>query len=441
MDGHDADQQTRDLVLSWAISHELHPQAREWMWLNQARSASRTLPNRYRAPLWGEAQSALQVNDTQRIDNLLQARGKALPIYNRYDIAHTLEHWPQAQSIAFQGLNDNEVDEELYDRYRQHAPRHLNFLQWRTTQANYGGLDSREQRVDAHLVASRRLHLDLGWEGFEQSSNDATLAPPPRERLTRVGLQWLGTHGDTTVTIFQRHELSGNTGWRATQAWAWDQRLSFGGLVEYRGAATDSLPLRVGGHQDSLSLSLNYAPGRREYVAATQRFSRYYTQFDDALGSSRSLDAEMGYRIRLEYPDWRTRLFATRQSFSYNGSVGTRSLAALAQNAQSAIASGAIDAVRYFLPQGSTTVGACLGMGENLAGQNMQETYTRAWRPFYDVCTSHNSANGAGYSGYIGLAGSLDGEDHLMLRLEQSSGGTGAGALSRMLAARYRHYF
>lgn len=433
------DQQTRDLILAWAISHEQHPEARAWMWFNQVRNQS--VQGSYRAPLWGEAQAALQVNDTQRMDQLLLTQGQALPIYNRYDIAHALEHWPQAQDIAFHGMNDNEVDEELYDRYRQHVPRHLNHVQWRTTQGRYGVLDSREQRIDAHLVVTRRLHLDLGWEGFVQSSHDATLNVPPRERLSRVGVQWLGTYGDTSLSLFHRDELSGRTGWRATQAWTWDRRLGLNGMAEYRGAATDSLPLRMYGYQNSVSVGVNYTLSRREYLAATQRLSRYYTQMDDALGRSHTLDVEAGYRWRLEYPDWRTRLYATTQSFSYDGNVSSRTRASLAPSVQAAMANGSLDAVRYFLPQGSTTVGACLGMGENLAGQNMQETYTRAWRPYYDVCANHNNMNGAGYSGYIGMAGSVDGEDHLALRIEQSSGGTGAGALSRALSARYRHYF
>lgn len=435
------DQQTRDLILGWAISHEQHPQAREWMWFNQVRSQS--VQGSYRAPLWGEAQAALQVNDTQLMDKLLLTQGQALPIYNRYDIAHALEHWPQAQDIAFHGMNDNEVDEELYDRYRQHVPRHVNHVQWRTTQGRYGALDSREQRIDAHLVVTRRLHLDLGWEGFSQSSHDATLNAPPRERLSRVGVQWLGTYGDTSLSLFHRDELTGRTGWRAAQTWTWDRRLNLNGMAEYRGAATDSLPLRIYGYQNSVSVGANYALSRREYLAATQRLSRYYTQRDDALGRSRTLDVEAGYRWRLEYPDWRTRLYATSQSFSYDGNVSSRTRASLAPSVQMAMAmaNGSLDAVRYFLPQGSTTVGACLGMGENLAGQNMQETYTRAWRPYYDVCANHNNMNGTGYSGYIGMAGSVDGEDHLALRIEQSSGGTGTGALSRALSARYRHYF
>jgi hypothetical protein len=105
------------------------------------------------------------------------------------------------------------------------------------------------------------------------------------------------------------------------------------------------------------------------------------------------------------------------------------------------ISTGNLEAVKYFLPQGSTSLGACLGMGENLAGQNIQDIYTRALRPFFDVCTTNNSLNGAGYSGTLGLAGAITGEDHFSIRMEQSSGSSGSGALSKILALRYRHYF
>lgn len=433
-----SDQQTRDLILGWAIGREQHPNARAWLWLNAARKTGAVGGH---PPLWGEAQTALQLNETPRMDRLLREEREGLPIYNRYDTAYALEHWPLALDIAFRGMAASDVDEELHDRYRQHVPRHAGYLQLGAASDRYGELDSRARQVELRLAVDRRLHLNFAWSQRAQSSDDAYLATPPRERLASVEAHWLGSRGDTTVALFRRSELAGNSGWRLGQNWAWSSHLNLAGALERRAEATESLPLRVGGSQDSLRLGFNYTIGKREYVAASQRLSRYHTQSGDYLGSGRSFDVEAGYRIRVEYPDWRARIFATTQHYSYDGAVGAQSLARLAPEVRNAIGGGSVDAVRYFLPEASTTVGACIGMGENLAGQNLQETYTRAWRHFYDVCPTHNSLNGSGYSGIVGLAGSLSGEDHLSLRLEQTKGGTGAGALSRMLAARYRHYF
>lgn len=428
-------QQTKDLILGWAVSKEQFLNARTWMWLNYARRA------KDRAPLWGDSQTALQLGDTETMDRLLNRQGDGLPIYNRYDTAHALDHWPLALDIAFRGLENNDVDEALYDRYRSHAPQHANYIQVRTSSDTYGSLDSREQQIELKLVADRRLHLRFGVSQLSQSTNDPALAAPDRQRLASVEARWLGHRGDTTFSLFHRNELAGQSGWQLGQIWAWSARLNLNGSIAHHAEATDSLPLRVGGAEDHLRMGLNYAIGKREYFAISPRLTRYYTQYGDYLGSGRILDVEAGYRIRTEYPDWRLRAFATHQSFTRDGAVGAQALASLAPDVRSAIANGSLDALKYFIPDGSTTWGVCFGMGENLAGQNLQDVYSRAWRHFYDVCPNHNTLNGGGYTGTLGLAGSLSGEDHLSLRMEQSSGGSSSGSLARSLSARYKHYF
>jgi hypothetical protein len=124
-----------------------------------------------------------------------------------------------------------------------------------------------------------------------------------------------------------------------------------------------------------------------------------------------------------------------------NGSVSATTLARLPSSVQQDVAEGGTIATQYFLPDGSTDVGVCVGSGENVAGSNLQEVYTRAWRHFFEACEQHNSVNGAGYIGYIGIAGSVIGPDHLSLRLDIARGGTGTGNFLRTLALRYRYYF
>jgi polysaccharide biosynthesis protein PelB len=431
--------QTRDLILGWAISKEQFQNARSWMWLNYARQAGKEPV----APLWGESQTALQLNDTATMDRLLLQQADRLPVYNRYDTAYALEHWPQALDIAYQGMQNNEVDEPLHDRYRQHAPLHAHYVQMRATNETYGVLNVDSQQMEARLVLEPKWHLMLGWAQNIQSSSDAATAPfvPGGEQLSSVGLRWLGGSGETSASVFQRNEMAGNFGLKLAQIWRWSQRLVLDGSAGLRADSTDSLPLRVGGYEDYLRLGFNYAISKREYLRYGTRLARFSTQFGDSLGSGQSHNLELGYRIRTEYPDFRVRVYAEQYNYTYDGSVGAQALSRLSPEILGQINAGNLEAVKYFLPQGTTTLGACLGMGENLAGQNIQDIYTRALRPFFDVCTTDNSLNGAGYSGMIGLAGALTGEDHLSIRLEQSSGGTGSGALSRILALRYRHYF
>jgi tetratricopeptide (TPR) repeat protein len=480
-----SDRETRTLILSWAVSAGQFENARAWMWLRYARSAaarvaaqqefdpagaaaraagageaamqtagtsdaamqtsSDGVPDpRGEPPLWGQAQTALQLNDTQGMDRMLTRRASGLPIYNRYDIAYALEHWQQALDIAFRGMEKNPVDEDLHDRFRQHAPLHTSYVQAMFTRDAYGDLDSRSQQVEAGWWMFRKLLVRVGYTRVVQSSANEDIGPliPSTDRLGSLRLRWIRNNDATTsLDLFRRSEAAALNGWRLAQTLRVDHRISLDGAIEQRGSTTESIPLRVAGYANNLRAGLTWTIGKREYLRVGAGLDRYYTQFNDYLGRARRFDLDAGYRIRTEYPDWKVRVFIARQLVTRDGSVGADTVARLPQSIRDQVASGDLEATRYFLPDGSTTLGVCFGAGENLAGANLQETYTRAWRPFYEACKQDNSLNGSGYIATLGMAGSLIGPDHLSLRFDISRGGSGAGALARTLALRYRYYF
>jgi hypothetical protein len=74
-------------------------------------------------------------------------------------------------------------------------------------------------------------------------------------------------------------------------------------------------------------------------------------------------------------------------------------------------------------------------------GQNLQTTYTRAWRPFFDACITHNSVVGSGYTGVLGVAGSLMGEDHLLIQMENRNQSAPGSVSTQSLILKYRHYY
>jgi hypothetical protein len=430
-----ATEQAAVLVLGWAIVKEQFSNARAWMWSRYARQ-SQLAP-----PLWGDSQTALQLHETQTLDRLLTHHGEALPIYNRYDTAHELGHVQQAVDIAFKGMLQQD-DEPLYDRYRQHVPGQTNYVQLSWGVEHQGGLNSHGLRFETRLVINPKLHLILSGSGQQQAGLDPVLQAltPDTDRLASVQARWLGERGETALTIARRDELNGLTSFRLQQSVQLGGRLNLEGGVDVRTESTVSLPMQVAGYENSLYGAANYTLGKREYFRISPRYSRYYTQFGDALGSGKMLDMEFGYRIRTEYPDWRLRTFLTRQLFSRSSPMSNASLAQL-PGLQDAVRNETIDLLTYFIPDSSSTWGACWGMGENLAGQNLQTTYTRAWRPFFDLCLNHNTLNGNGLNRILGLAGSVTGEDHLLLQLQNSDGTQPGGSPTNTLAVRYRRYF
>lgn len=438
------DSQTTALVLGWAITREQFANARAWMWLRYARQ-SQTAP-----PLWGDSQVALQLGETQTMDRLLTRNSQGLPIYNRYDTAYALGHVQQALDIGFKGMTQQDGDEPLHDRFRQHAPLHANYIQVKAVSDDLGSLEQQNVRLgsvvsqglqwEARLVPHPKLHVILGWSRMGQSSDDTkpstttnatrTEAAPESDHLKSVEVRWLGERGERRLTLFRRNEWQSYTGLRLSQTLQWGSRISLEAGLDYRADSTLSLPLQLAGYEHGLHASLNYTLGKREYLRIAPRVTRYYTQDGDYLGSGRILDLEAGYRIRTEYPDWRVRTFATHQRASHAERVEARFKDVVLT-----------DAAAFYLPGESATFGACVSMGENLAGQNLQTVYSRAWRPFVDFCLSHNTAGSEGYTGILGMAGSLTGEDHLSVQLQNSEGYVSGGGMTRSLAIRYRHYY
>ncbi len=435
-------EQTAILVLGWAIVAEQFSNARAWMWRRYARQ-SQTAP-----PLWADSQTALQLHETQTMDHLLSRRGEALPIYNRYDTAYALGHFQQATDLAFLGMTPQD-DEPLYDRYRQHVPSQANYVQLGWDLQHQGSLNSHALQFETRLMFNPKLELLLTGTQSQQSGSDLDpvlqAISPSTDRLTGVQINWHGSRGTTSLSITKRDELNGLTGVQLQQTYQWGGRMSLVAGLDWQTESNVSLPMQVAGYENSLHASMTYTLGKREYMRIAPRTSRYYSQFGDDMGSGNFLDMEFGYRLRTEYPDWRLRGYLTRQLFSVGNGLSSESFTRLPLAAQTAVrdavANNSIDRVNYFVPESSTSWGGCWGMGENLAGQNLQTTYTRAWRPFFDLCANHNTISGSGASGRVGLAGSITGEDHVFIELRSSDDAQTGNSSTNALAVRYRRYF
>ena len=435
-------EQTAILVLGWAIVSEQFSNARAWMWRRYAQH-SQAAP-----PLWADSQTALQLQETQTMDRLLSRRGEAMPIYNRYDTAFALGHFQQATDLAFLGMMQQD-DEPLYDRYRQHVPSQANYVQLGWESQHQGGLNSHALQFETRLMIHPKLELLLSGNRSQQAGSDfdpvLQAIAPSTDRLMGVQINWHGSRGTTSLAVSRRDELNGLTSMRLQQSYQWGGRLSLEAGVDLKAESNVSLPMQVAGYENSLHASMTYTLGKREYLRIAPRSSRYYSQFGDDLGSGNILDMEFGFRLRTEYPDWRLRGYLTRQLFSVGSGLSTDSFVQLPLAAQTAVlnafANNSIDRVNYFVPESSTSWGGCWGMGENLAGQNQQTTYTRAWRPFFDLCANHNTVSGTGASGSVGLAGSITGEDHVFIELRGSDNTQSGNLSTNALAVRYRRYF
>lgn len=434
-------EQAHHLVLGWAVSTGQFHNARNWMWLQQARQGGGGAS----PPVWAESQVALQLGDKPSMRQLLEQHAPSMPVHNRYDTAYTLGDTAQALRIAFDTLQRDGDDQDMHDRYRQHAPLAAGYVQYLARNESSGDLlQSQSRALEARVPLVPQLQLLLGWSHAGQSTGDTTLGTllPANDRLGSVGLQWQYPAGSTQLQVFERDELATQVGANLEQVWQFNQRLVFSAGAGYRSDAAESIALRAAGNQDYLQLAFSYAMDKRTSVRLQTRWAQYQTQRGDALGEGQGADLEAGLRLRLDYPDVRVRLYVSDQVYHTTGNA-TALAAQLPAALGASLNAAGMDPARYFMPESSTTWGGCVDFGENLSGQNIQHTYTRAVRPFAELCALDHSRSGNGYSAAIGVAGSVLGPDHLSLRLEQNEGGMGSvgGALTRTWILRYRTYF
>jgi predicted Zn-dependent protease len=430
-------EQIDNLMLGWTALKEQPALARSWLlrsYLRQSREV----------PAVTDAMVALQQGDVTRMDALLN-RGKRsrLPPEMRYELAQALGQTPQALQTAQQGMEQSSSAEVMHERLRQQAPPNANYLQLRAFNEGLNVLERKGLQFEGRWVANPGLHVLAGGSRVGQSSSDpnfSTLAPGS-DQLDLLEFRMFGVNHESRITLQQRGALERSQGMRLYRKGHLLARLNYEIGLDYRNESILSLPLRVAGYENSLYASFNYSLDKRNYLRIAPHMSRYYTQYHDELGSGRILELEAGHRLQTEFPAWRARVYALGQDFSANGSISAENLTRLPAYLQTGIGNGTISAADYFVPQSNTTVGGCVSMGDTAAGSGQRGGYRRAWRPFMDLCLRHNTVAGGGYTGLLGVAGSLIGADELAMQWQSSEGAVPGSATTHSLSIRYRHYF
>ncbi len=432
-----ADRQAGDeLVLAWTLAREQPESARRWAWERYLR-LGRPLP----APTAN--QIALMRNDRVAVEALLDTPDRPLPSASRVESALMTGRSSLALSTAFLDMAREDEDEILHDRFRQNAVGQAHYVETRVFSDDFDLVKRQGVEFGARLTLNARLQLLLGWTQIRQSTSDTDLGSllSDSDRLNNAELRWKTLQQETRLALTHRAAMADVQGLRLQHYGRWTPRLSYEFEAVSKGEALNSLPLRTAGYADSLSAGATYGLDRALYLRASGRQSRFYTQYDDYLSRGLATHLEAGYRLRSEYPDWRLRLYWQNQSYTRDGSLSAATLSRLSTGLQDAITAGTLDPVGYFIPQDSATLGACLSGGDNLGGQSLQNGYSRAWRPYADVCLLNNSVVGTGYESALGLAGAVIGADQLALQWRASAGNIPGGSSTRTISLRYRLYF
>ena len=403
----DNDATVKELALGWALNNDAQELARAWLLTRYADNLAR--------PLWGQLAVALAGADHDTLARLLDDIPDWLPMYDRVEAALRVGRPALAQTLAFEQLDHLQHDEELHLRFTNMATLDPARVAAALTSVRQAPLSIVQTRAEASADLSPRLKLGLTLTVNRQSSLDqsALINVPQTDASVAAFVRYRDERGTLTLTAAQRSAVREIYALRLDYELAIAPRLRLAGSAGVGQTAVELAILRVGGVKSTFDNTLTWAISSREYLRAGLAWNRYFSQSGADLGRGTLYNLEAGHRVRIEYPDFNLRAFLTRANFSANLTDD----ALLAGLRPAALNTGS----DTYLSSSYTQWGLAAGWG-----QSLQQRYTRALRPFFDVSLFHNSLTGSGRGVRMGLAGSLAGSDHAVVYFSQFTGTPGA---------------
>ncbi|GAC1324241.1 MAG: hypothetical protein NVSMB28_18220 [Collimonas sp.] len=410
-----------DVALAWAMSNESNDQASIWLAQRYARQLER--------PAYAEVAIALANDDLAALDKLLADNPDRIPLLSRIEANARLERNSEARRLEFAGIDGNPDNDELQARLRATALQIASYVEPRASEFRQSPLRYTETGITMKQQLDDRLSLMVQALQRNQHSDNATqlINIPRHDQLLTLGLDWKS--GDTDVLAEAGSRNAVKSLLTARIKAAWDQRtsVSWNAALGYNQEATESAILRVGGAKDNAVLGANWRISSHDFLQAQGEAARYYAQDRTYVGSGTVFQVDVGHHFRLEYPDFTLRAVFTRADYHGNGDGGSL---------LGRLSPGGMGPFAGILPSNFTQSGLVFGFGGNL-----QDSYSRAWRPFLEAGMLHDTIAGWALSGRVGMAGSVLGNDQGILYYahERSAGSGDAGASE--IGMRYRWYY
>jgi tetratricopeptide (TPR) repeat protein len=399
-----------------------------WAMLNDAQERATYLAQSLNTiEPWLKLNRAMHYDDRNKQLDILYSYMSQLPIRDRVTAAENTGNIALAQTLAFEGMENNRYDHQLYQQNLNLVEQYVDTFTLETGYQTRTGLNR------SYIKGKNRFYLLDGWRlltDFEvnQESNTgrfSNLNTPENSGAFHMGLQ--------------KNFLSGYVNFQAGVISSLEDYFSASAMLHYQltknlivettvatgKQAQETLLLLHGGKKDLVSAQLNW-----QYVPSSQlslylEYDRFFSQDDYVVGDGFGGRVDWRKQIRYGYPDmaW---------GFSYM----------FGQYEEEPFTKGVIEQIRpntgfRVLPENFHNV--CSNFSYGMANK---EQYTRVWRPFGEFSPCYNVTTQEAnlfFSG--GIGGSLYDKDHLFIgvKYDQAAGGTQETNLELFL--RYKVFY
>jgi hypothetical protein len=407
----------REAALGWLQSHDAYDAESLWLLRQYIDSATR--------PAYAEVTVALAEHDRATLNRLLDTEADWIPRQNRLDAEASTGRFGEVQTHAYEqqfALPDDEIVNQIL---REQLLRNAQAIAPRFRAINQGGLSYTETGIGAGLWMSPTQSLALDYAERNQHG-DASLPDVPRhDRQLSLAWRHVGLDDTERVSLGRRNALDDFTTFRLAGTLFEQQSLSFNYALGLNQMATETSQLIVGGVKDVASVGLNYRLDPHVFVGGRLEYARFYGQDKSFLGTGMVADFNAGYKLRVDYPDYTIRAVLTHGQYSASGNPGGE-LARL-------LPAGAPLTAQQFMPQTFTQEGVLFSFGDDL-----EDGYTRAWRPFFAAGPIHDSNQGWTAQVRVGLAGRVFGNDQATMYYEHAGVTSGRTQAFTEYGVRYR---
>jgi hypothetical protein len=409
----------REAALAYALSADEPDLAHVWLVTRFTKQLER--------PLWGELSLMLAAGDRDRLDRLLDDMPDWLPMYERIDAAKLAGRDPLAQTFAFDQLAILPGDDELHQRLTGLVTQDPPAFSASVIRLRDYPLQATTMEVGSGWAVSGGTRLYVKLDDTRQSSTDSTLLAniPATDRQAELTLRRRTDSGFVAYSLSHRQAAASVNGARFDYSAALTDKLTASGNAGINQLALESILLRVGGMRSGGEADFNYALTPSEYLRTGLGWQQYASQAGTTLGSGANFNLEAGTHLRIEYPNLTLRTYASGANFKDNGTSDAQ-LARL-------VPTGIDPSTFRYMPVNTRVYGVSLG-----AGTVVENTYTRAWRPFAEIGATFTPDLGWGHNLRAGLSGSVIGQDALSVVFESVSGTVNSPQTTIQLGVNYK---
>lgn len=411
----------QEVSLSWLLNHEQFDQARHWL-------AQR--PSSAPIPAWASLNLALQNQDNDTINHLLNQQLEQLPIYDRIEAARRVNRDDLAEDLAFNTQDAYANDDELHRRYSDLLSVRGHQLQLETAQIELGALEQQQQLLLWATPLNRLWRMSAQIKQQQNSSSNHTLLNPTLPNSQQLELAWQqqSTQQEWQLALTQQDGWSSVTGWRIKHQYRFDSKIAASWQWLHQQTATESTGLLLAGMKNRWAAGLNWTPTGREYVNAELSLDDYLSQDGQNLGSGQIIQIDAGHRLFAAQSDHVLKITLGIGKFSPQANISPAFNMLLGQGQN--LNSG------FFIPQDYQQLGIAWAFG-----QVNDKQYQRGLRLMGELGVNSSNVGGTGVNARMGVQGSVFGNDRLSLQLIHSQSGQQNGETNQQLVFGYRLFY